>query len=388
MVQKDVIVIGGGMVGAATALGLAKLGLNVMLIEKNPLPKFEPESPYDVRISAISISSVQLLERLGAWQTAASMRVHPYKGLETWEIDGFDTRFHADELGLDKLGFMVENHVLQQALWQTLENYPNCTQAVGFAQISAKREEEIWHIHLDNQHISAPLLIACDGANSLARRWAGIGLTGWQYRQDCLLAVVKTDLPEQTVTWQQFFPSGPRAFLPLAGQNGCVVWYDTPEKIKQLQQLSPEKLTLEIEQAFPARLGGVEVLSHAAFPLSRQHAQHYVRQGVVLVGDAAHTINPLAGQGVNLGFKDVKALLDVIEQAVKKGENVANEQVLARYEQKRKADNLLMQSAMDLFYKTFKSELLPVKIARNLALIAAQKATPLKKQALKYALGL
>lgn len=388
MVQKEVIVVGGGMVGAATALGLAKLGLDVALIEKNPLPVFEPRSPYDIRISAISISSVELLENLGAWQAVQTMRAHPYQGLETWEIEGFDTRFHATELGLENLGFMVENNVLQQALWQVLDAYPNCTQVVGFEQISAKRENGIWQLALDDQHFSAPLLIACDGANSQVRRWAGIGLTSWQYRQHCLLATVKTELTEQLITWQQFFPSGPRAFLPLAGQNGCVVWYDAPEKIKQLKQLSPEKLTQEIKQAFPSRLGDVEVVSSAAFPLTRQHAQSYIHQGVVLVGDAAHTINPLAGQGVNLGFKDVKALLEVIEQAVKKGENIANEAVLKPYEQRRKPDNLLMQSGMDLFYKAFKSELLPLKIARNLALITAQKATPLKKRALKYALGL
>ncbi|MBF0785065.1 FAD-dependent oxidoreductase [Muribacter muris] len=387
--QQEVIVIGGGMVGAATALGLAKLGLKVALIEKQPLPTFQPNSPYDVRISAISVASVALLEALGAWQQIETLRVHPYDRLTTWEIDGFETAFSADQLGLDKLGFMVENKVIQIGLWQALNGYPNCTQAVGFSHISAKRREGIWAVKLDDKTaFSAPLLIACDGANSLVRQWAGIGLTAWQYRQHCLLAVVKTAQPAETTTWQQFFPSGPRAFLPLAEQNGCVVWYDAPHRIAQLNQMSETALAAEIHRHFPTRLGTVEVTAHAGFPLTRQHAQHYVKNGVVLVGDAAHTINPLAGQGVNLGFKDVKSLLAVVEQAVKKGENFANEAVLKRYEHQRKPDNLLMQTGMDLFYKTFKTDLLPLKAARNLGLILAERVTPLKKRALKYALGL
>lgn len=389
MNKCDVIVLGGGMVGASTALGLARLGLQVALLEKALPPPFSPDSPYDLRISAISLASVELLRNLGAWEAVEAMRAHPYSGLETWEIEGFHTAFAAADLGLDKLGFMVENNVLQRALWQSLQGYPNCVQAVGFQQISATRENKMWQVCLDEQlRFSAPLLIACDGANSQARRWAGIGLTAWQYRHHCLLAVVKLPSTAGSTTWQQFFPSGPRAFLPLAGEYGCVVWYDAPARIAALKPLSPAQLGSEIQRHFPARLGAVEVLSHGSFPLTRQHAQHYVRNGVVLVGDAAHTINPLAGQGVNLGFKDVKVLLKVVEQAVKNGENLATDDVLQRYEQQRKPDNLLMQSAMDLFYKAFKTDLLPLKIARNLGLIIAERATPLKKRALKYALGL
>lgn len=386
--MQQAIIVGGGMVGAAVALGLAKQGLAVALIEKKPLPIFSAEQPYDVRISAISMASIGLLEELGVWQTVEEARVCPYESLQTWEIDGFETRFFAEELGLEKLGVMVENNLLQQALWQGLVAYPNCVQALGFEQISAKREQGIWQVKVDDKLFEAPLLIAADGANSQVRAWAGIGLTSWQYRQHCLLATVKTALPQQSVTWQQFFPSGPRAFLPLKGQHGCVVWYDSPERINQLTHLSPLQLTQEIQQHFPARLGEVEVEQAASFPLTRQHAQHYFKRGVVLVGDAAHTINPLAGQGVNLGFKDVKALLKVIAQAVSSGKDFASDEVLKQYESQRKMDNLLMQTAMDFFYKTFKTELLPLKVVRNMGLVMAEKCKPLKKQALKYAIGL
>ncbi|EXI62240.1 2-octaprenyl-3-methyl-6-methoxy-1,4-benzoquinol hydroxylase [Mannheimia granulomatis] len=390
--ELDMIVIGGGMVGASAALGLAQQGFNLALIEKNPLPTFIPDSAYDLRISAISQGSIQLLEKLGVWSQIATLRSCPYTTLETWEIEGFNTAFSAAELGLEKLGDMVENNLIQLALWEQLNTYPNCQQAVEFEQIFAKREDNRWLVTVDDKIFSAPVIIAADGANSKVRQWAGIGLTSWQYRQHCLLATITSEKHSPSTTWQQFLPSGPRAFLPLSNQNGCIVWYDSPQQIKYLNSLSPEKLTLEIQKHFPNRLtselGQIKVQSSGSFPLTRQHARHYVQNGVVLVGDAAHTINPLAGQGVNLGFKDVKILLEIFEQAVKKGENFADEAVLKRYEKIRKPDNLLMQTGMDLFYKAFKTELLPLKIARNLGLVLAEKITPIKKLALKYAIGI
>lgn len=387
--QKDVVIIGGGMVGAACAAGLGKLGLQVQLIERSALPHFEPAQPYDIRISAISVASVNLLKQLDAWQHIEKMRICPYRALETWEIEGFSTYFHSEELQLPELGFMVENNLIQLGLWQTLSNMENVQTSVGVAIEQIEKSGSNWCISLGSHGTyETPLVIAADGANSQWRQIAGIGLSGWQYRQSCLLITVDTVLPQQDITWQAFYPSGPRAFLPLQQQQACLVWYDSPQRIRELTQLSSEKLGEEIERAFPARLRKIKVQSRASFELTRRHAQSYFNQGVVLVGDAAHTINPLAGQGVNLGFKDVKALLEVIEHAYKKGENLSSPEVLARYERKRKPDNLLMQSGMDLFYKTFKEDLLPLKVLRNLALVAADKAIPLKKQALKYALGL
>ncbi|AZI15240.1 FAD-dependent oxidoreductase [Avibacterium paragallinarum] len=387
--QKDIIIVGGGMVGAACAVGLGQLGLNVHLIEASPLPQFHAHSPYDLRISAISLASVQLLQQLQSWQFIEQMRVCPYRGLETWEIEGFATRFRCEELGYDKLGYMVENNVIQLGLWQALSQLDKVQSSIGVKVQRAEKCGQNWQLFLDNgEQYSAPLVIAADGANSQFRQLAGIGITGWQYRQDCLLMLVDTELPQQDTTWQQFFPSGPRALLPLTGQQACLVWYDSPEKIKQLKQLSKEKLTQAIEQAFPARLGKINVQQAGSFALTRRHAQQYFKQGIVLVGDAAHTINPLAGQGVNLGFKDVKALLSVIQSAVQNQQDFSADDVLKKYQDLRLKDNLMMQSAMDLFYKGFKTELLPVKALRNLALLMAEKAIPLKKHALKYALGL
>lgn len=383
--QPQVIVVGGGMVGAACALGLGQLGLKVRLIEQTPIEPYDRNQPYDVRISAISMASVKLLQQLQAWQYIATQRLCPYRRLETWEIDGFSTLFDAQDLKLEQLGFMLENKLIQTALWQAF----NANVQTSVAKIKEiKRNGEHWHFLLDQgEQFSAPLVIAADGANSQLRQIAGIGITGWQYRQDCLLIIVETELPQQDITWQQFFPTGPRAFLPLQGNQACLAWYDSPKRIAELKLLSPDKLASQIEQAFPARLGKIKVQNCASFSLTRRHCQQYYKQGIVLVGDAAHTINPLAGQGVNLGFKDVSLLLELAKKAIARHEAIHSETIWQRYQRERKPDNLLMQTGMDLFYKGFKQDLLPLKILRNSALLALDKITPLKKQILSYAIG-
>ncbi len=203
-----------------------------------------------------------------------------------------------------------------------------------------------------------------------------------------MLITVDTGAPQQDVTWQRFFPSGPRAFLPLYDSWASLVWYDSPQRIRQLQAMPPAQLEREIAAAFPARLGPVKVHAAGSFPLTRRHAQRYVLPGLALLGDAAHTINPLAGQGVNLGYRDVDALLNVLSEARDQGEDWSSEAVLLRYQRRRRTDNLLMQSGMDLFYTAFSNNLAPLNVARNLALMAAQRAGKLKEHALKYALGL
>ena len=225
--------------------------------------------------------------------------------------------------------------------------------------------------------------MGADGANSQVRTLAGIGVTAWDYRQHCMLINVETELPQQDMTWQQFTPSGPRSFLPLCGNQGSLVWYDSPQQIKQLCSMTNEQLRQEVLSHFPAELGDIKVLQAGSFPLTRRHAQSYSALGCVLAGDSAHTINPLAGQGVNIGFKDVEALLEVTE-----GKTHFSQEVLRLYERKRRPDNLLMQSGMDFFYKSFSNDLAPLKFVRNAALKVAENAGPLKSQVLKYALGL
>ncbi|HHG8773370.1 TPA: 3-demethoxyubiquinol 3-hydroxylase [Raoultella planticola] len=385
----DVAIVGGGMVGGALALGLAQHGFTVTIIEPSSPPAFDASAPPDVRISAISASSVALLQSLGVWEAVRAMRAHPYRRLETWEWEDAHVTFDAAELKLPELGYMVENHVLQLALWQALAAHEAVTLQVGASLQTMCREPTHATLRLsDGGECCARLVIGADGANSQVRQLAGIGVHAWQYQQSCMLIGVQCAGSPGESTWQQFTPAGPRAFLPLFDNWASLVWYDTPARIRQLQGMSMPQLEREIAHHFPSRLGKVTPLSAGAFPLTRRHALQYVQPGLALVGDAAHTIHPLAGQGVNLGYRDVDALLDILAEAKSHGETWASLAVLKRYQARRRADNFIMQSGMDLFYAGFSNDLAPVRVLRNIGLMAAAHAGVLKRQALKYALGL
>ena len=252
-----------------------------------------------------------------------------------------------------------------------------------------RREETYASLTLtDGSQLDARLVVGADGASSQVRQLAGIGIHAWQYQQSCMLISVQCADDPGDSTWQQFTPAGPRAFLPLFDHWASLVWYDAPARIRQLQGMSMAQLQQEITRHFPSRLGEITPLSAGAFPLTRRHALQYVKPGLALVGDAAHTIHPLAGQGVNLGYRDVDALLDILGRAKAHGEEWASLPVLKRYQTRRQADNFSMQSGMDLFYAGFSNDLPPVRMLRNIGLMAAERAGGLKRQALKYALGL
>lgn len=385
----DVAVVGGGMVGAAAALGLAQNGFQVCVIEHQAPGEFDSTSPPDVRISAISSASVALLKSLGVWEAIREMRSHPYRQLETWEWESAHVSFNAAELGLPELGFMVENHVLQLALWKALEAHPNVTLLCPAQITQMQNKEGRWTLGFaDGDSLNVPMVIGADGANSKVRQWAGIGIHAWEYRQSCMLITVECETSPGDSTWQHFTPTGPHAFLPLFDNWASLVWYDTPARIRQLQAMTMPQLHKAIAAHFPERLGHVTPVASGAFPLTRRHALRYVQQGLALIGDAAHTIHPLAGQGVNLGYRDVDALLEVMINARDYGENWADAQVLKRYQRRRQADNFIMQSGMDLFYAGFSNDLGPLRVIRNIGLMAAQRGGALKRQALKYALGL
>lgn len=391
MSDFDVAVIGGGMVGAATAIGFAKQGRSVVVVDGAEPKAFSSDQPMDIRVSAISEHSVAILDQLGAWESISQMRVCPYRRLETWEHPECRTRFHAEQLEMEQLGYIVENRLIQLGLWQQFEAFDNITlhcpdtlENIEFGDVNTVQLAS-------GTRFSAGLVVGADGANSKVRQLAGIGITAWDYRQHCMLINVETELPQQDITWQQFTPSGPRSFLPLSSlqvdgkevAQGSLVWYDSPGQIKRLSAMPSAELREEVLAHFPQELGDIKVLQSGSFPLTRRHAQQYHARNCVLVGDSAHTINPLAGQGVNLGFKDVAVLLDVTN-----GQSELSAEQLSQYERKRRPDNLLMQSGMDFFYKGFSNDVAPFKLLRNAALKIAENTGPLKAQVLKYALGL
>ncbi|AWL11490.1 2-octaprenyl-3-methyl-6-methoxy-1,4-benzoquinol hydroxylase [Saliniradius amylolyticus] len=385
--QFDCVVVGAGMVGAATALGLARQGRSVALVEPAMPETFRASQLPDLRVSAISAASQRLLEELGAWQAIADMRLQPYRRLAVWEEPQARTEFNAVDINRNHLGHIIENRVVQLGLHQALSDYTNVTWFdAGFAELSMGPGQAA--VSLNNgELLTAKLVIGADGAQSRVRQAAGIGTTGWQYRQHALAITVKTQDLAQDITWQQFFPSGPRAFLPLFDGYASLVWYDAPETVQRLEQLSHAQLKQAIMETFPDELVDFEVTDKASFPLTRMHAQHYFSGRTVILGDAAHTINPLAGQGVNLGFKDVGTLLSVVD-SIELSEADALEKSLRQFAHKRRPDNLLMMTAMDSFYKTFSNDLALMKALRNAALTLAERSGPIKNQVMRYAMGL
>ncbi|ROQ25984.1 FAD-dependent monooxygenase [Gallaecimonas pentaromativorans] len=376
----DLVINGGGMVGAALALALGRQGMQVVLIEQQA-PRLPAQ--LDPRVSAISEGAVRYLESLGVALPAAHCQ--PYQHLAVYE-GAQQCLFSSDEIGCEQLGVFIENTRLQQAIWDALP----AAVTVKLARASTfTHHSDGVSLTLDNgDAIHARLAIAADGANSWLRDQAGIGLTGWDYRQRCLLVAVKTQGQMSDTTWQQFTPTGPKAWLPMVDNQAVLAWYDSPGEIKRLAALSPAQLAEEAKKVYPAQLGEIEVLSAGNFALTRRHAQRYGQNGVWLVGDAAHTINPLAGQGVNLGFRDVEVLGRLIGAAFTQGEPWWSDSQLKAYERARKPHNLLMQTMMDACYKGFSNDKPLLGKLRGLAVMGLDFLPPLKKQILRYAAGL
>ena len=388
MNRVDCVIVGGGMVGAASALSLAQLGLKVMVIERSSPKRFTHDEPFDLRVSAISVASEQLLANLGAWQLIDKSRICPYRRLGVSESDLAYTEFNAANIKQAHLGHIVENRQIQLALWQQCEAHQNIELIVGKEVQSIEQSETHAIVSTADSKIETKLVLAADGGNSFVRELAGIGTTGWNYDQSAMLINVTTELEQQDITWQQFTPTGPLAMLPMSGQNASLVWYQQRDEIKRLAGLSNEELTQLIHRHFPEKLGRVNVVDKGYFPLTRRHANQYRVGRILLLGDAAHSINPLAGQGVNLGFKDVSALAQIIASAIAEGTNWHEEKTLGQYQTARRTDNLMMMSAMDALYATFSNNSPILKFIRNVGLFAAQRTPVLKNKVLEYACGL
>ena len=385
----DVCVVGGGMVGAAVGCCLGNSSLRVAVIERALPEAFSPDQAHDLRVSALSIASRNIMQMVGAWDGVTSRRYCPFRRMRVWEAQG-DAEFNSKDIKRDELGYIVENRITQLAFLERLSAFKNidliCPSEIKKISYIANQPE----IEMDNGSVLSPrLLVAADGGQSKVRQAVGLGVTSWDYQQHAMVIYIETEYGQQDITWQHFVPSGPQAFLPLSGNFGSVVWYNSPDEVNRLKALSHGALLAELTQTFPDCLGEVKrVIATASFPLKRQHAQSYIKPGVVLVGDAAHMINPLAGQGVNIGLLDAAALAQVLVEANDKGQDIASLAVLQRYEKMRRNENLKMMTIMDAFYRVFSNKVLPLKLLRNLGLGIAERVTPVKNKVMRQAMGL
>lgn len=390
MDEEPIVVVGGGMVGGALARDLGRRGMPVRVLESSPpAPMAAGEAPR-VRVSALSRRALDYLEALGVRERLDPVRLAPFDRVETWDAGGGGRlAFSAAELGLDCLGCFVENDHLQRVLLDSLAELPSVRLDAPAAELDIRGDGNGPRLTLAGGGALHPaLVVAADGAQSRVRAAAGIGVSRGDYRQHAVVATVRLDPPAATTTWQRFTPEGPQALLPLPGGLASLVWYVDPPHARELLARAAEGFARAAEAAFPAELGRItEVLARSSFPISRLHAARYWAAGTVLVGDAAHVIHPLAGQGVNLGLRDAEALAARLASAGERGLPPDHPPTLAAYEHDRRGDNLLMQQVMNALHYGFTTGLGPLRRLRGLGLCVADRAGPVKRRVLAYAVS-
>lgn len=406
----DVIVVGAGQVGATLALKLSPLlaarGLRLALVEASDAePAVYRGEQFDPRVVALTPASRRCYEELGLWRHIEAERASPYRDMLVWDGEASGRiGFHADELNCDQLGHIVENSVLVRHLRQAL-TYQSTVEWFRPASVMSlsHRDDEVVAVSLDSGHtLVAPLVIAADGAHSRVRELAGFNVREWPYEQRAIVTTVRTERPHGQTARQRFMRTGPLAFLPLRCHWGdtekrtspwdehysSIVWSADSDLADELLALDDAAFCTRLGRDFEYTLGAVTSTDRRhGIPLYQRHAQDYIRPGVALVGDAAHSIHPLAGQGVNLGLKDVLALSEEIERALKRGLPLSEPSILRRYQRQRLGDNLGMMASMEGFKRLFGSRS-PAWIAlRNLGLRRVDNLPLLKNTLAQKAMG-
>lgn len=400
----DIVIVGGGMVGLAMAARLSaelrESSLRVALVDAQ-LPQArqyarDSVDNFDPRVSALTVTSCSLFEALQLWQGQMGASACPYREMVVWDAEGTGKiTFSSAEVRQPELGFIVENTVINTALNAHLDTLGELRQFRGHKVLSYEYGEGLNRLQLEEGiQLHAALVIAADGANSFIRQQAGFHCREWDYGQQAIVATVLTEKPHAHTAAQCFLPTGPLAFLPLCdaeqtGQYSSIVWSCDADKAAQLMAMDDRAFRLQLQASIENRFGSIGAVSQRySFPLWQRHATDYVREGLALIGDAAHTIHPLAGQGVNLGFEDVLSLSRVIGEACEAGQAFASQQTLSRFQRERKGANLGMMVMMEAFKRGFGSSNLGIRWLRNTGLSLADKTTPLKRQLIQKAMGL
>ncbi len=385
----DVAVVGGGVVGAAGALALAGLGLEVALVEAAEPARWSPERP-DLRVYAFAPDNAALLDSLGAWRDVRDARAQPYRRMRVWDAaGGGELAFDADALGRGELGWIVEHGLLVDRLWAALPRAGGDVGAPARVE-SFEQDDDGVRLRLDDGgRLDARLAVAADGAESTLRRLAGGEVARHDYGQRGVVAYIETQRPHEDTAWQRFLPTGPLAVLPFADGRSSIVWTLPDARAAEVLALDDEAFAHALTRAFDARLGTMRPASkRAAFPLRRQLARSQVLGRVLVVGDAAHVVHPLAGQGVNLGLRDVAALRDVVAGALARRIDWASPHRLARWARTRASENALAAHAFDGINRLFSSEGMHRSLLRGPLLGLAGRLPPVAGALWRRAAGL
>jgi len=385
----DVVIVGGGMVGAALACALGNTVLKVAVLDHAPAAA-PPDQSYDQRVSAITLASQAFFENVGAWDGMARRRISPVREMRVWSEGGQGAiHFDAAEIGEACLAWIIENSVIRNALLERLQHFTNVHYLCPVQLQDIHLTEEAATLTLqDGRSLRTRLLVGADGADSAVRHAAEIETQSLNLNQKGIVATVVTGKPHAQVARQRFLATGPLAFLPLDEPRTCsIVWSADSARADQLLALDDAAFIAELQHAFGDALGKIETVGpRAAFPLALSHAKAYTAARVALIGDAAHTVHPLAGQGVNLGFLDAAALAEVLLDAGEK--DFGAHLVLRRYERWRKGGNLSMIAVTGGFRYLFGNDLPLVSQLRNAGLEFTNSVTPMKNFIMRRASGL
>ncbi|MCG8315433.1 MAG: FAD-dependent monooxygenase [Pseudomonadales bacterium] len=398
----DIVVIGGGMAGLAFASALKDAPVSILLVDPQAQPSPEKwPGCFDPRVSALSVASETLLQNVGAWELMASQRFCPYRHMDVWDGDGTGkVQFDTNELATDHLGHIVENRVTQWALYQCVLQQAN----VSFVESSLQSLRPLingWQVSLSNGDCYRPaLVVGADGGRSLAREQAGFHVRAWPYHHRAIVTTVKTEKTHQHTARQRFMTTGPLAFLPLCekpnaqgdadtGQYSSIVWSLDSDEAEAVMALNDTEFKRQLGRAFEYRLGEIlETDMRYSFPLVQQHASHYIQPGLALIGDAAHTIHPLAGQGINLGFMDAAVLAEEVALSTHRGLCPGERMGLRRYERRRKTHNLTTMGAMEGFKRLFEPLNWWMTSVRNEGMNQFNRHNIAKRKVVSQAMGL
>ncbi|AMJ57607.1 MULTISPECIES: UbiH/UbiF family hydroxylase [Stenotrophomonas] len=387
--QWDAVIVGGGVVGAACALALAQEGQQVALVEGREPPPWSPHKP-DLRVFAFAADNAALLDTLGVWKQVDQSRAHAYRRMRVWDAaGGDDLTFDADTLGRRELGWIVENGLLVDRLWAALPAAG--VQLYCPARVEAM-EQDAQGVRLrldDGRRVEASIAIAADGSESTLRTLAGLDVSRHDYGQRGVVAYVDSALPNEDTAWQRFLATGPLAVLPFARNRSSIVWTLPDAEAERVLALDEDSFNRELTNAFAGRLGEMRLASaRAAFPLRRQLAKAYVAGRVLTLGDAAHVVHPLAGQGVNLGLRDVAGLRDLVRAAKQRRQEWSAPHRLQRWARMRRSENTVAAYSFDAINKVFSNDEMHLTLARGALLGLAGKMPPLVSLFWKRASGL